>query len=100
MALSGSSSTHFVPGAQCLAISAPGIWSVVPCPVSVHQHQPSVPPNIFTLSLVNTRVMAANIKPGGCGDWGGFIPQPDNILETGAGDLSLSELMRVNDTQP
>ena len=75
-----------------------GIWSVVPCPVSVHQ--PSVPPNIFILSLVNTKVMAASIKPGGCGDWGGFIPQPDNILETGAGDLSLAEIMRVNDTRP
>ena len=74
-----------------------GQWSRAPCQ-STSTSQ--VSRQIFYIILVNTKVMAASIKPGGCGDWGGFIPQPDNILETGAGDLSLSELMRVNDTQP
>ena len=87
-----------MPGAECHAISASGIWSVVPCPVP--SPPAKCPAKYFYIILVNTKVMAASIKPGGCGDWSGFIPQPDNILETGAGDLSLSDLMRVNDTQP
>ena len=78
------------------------LWNLVSGPVPrVSPPAPAKwPAKYFYIILVNTKVMAASIKPGGCGDWGGFIPQPDNILETGAGDLSLSELMRVNDTQP
>ena len=44
-------------------------WNLVSGPVPRVSPKPSAPPNISTLSLVNTKVMAASIKPGGCGDW-------------------------------